>query len=234
MNILAVDTSSIVVSVAVMNDDKLLYEAYCRHDRNHSDVLMSLIEDTLLNCGIHQKDLDLIAVSIGPGSFTGLRIGISTVKGLAQAIDKPVVSVSTLDALAWNIVGSNGLVCPIMDARNDQVYTCLYQRNGAELNKLMPYSAMHITKLVQHLADFKRPVIFAGDGLEVYSQKLKEMMGEAAFFAPGYLTCQRASVIAWLGRQEALAGNILHYKDLKPFYLRQSQAEQKRKHQTGM
>lgn len=234
MMILAVDTSSVVVSVAVMDNEQLIYEAYCHHDRNHSEVLMSLIEDALLKSEVHQKDLDLIAVSGGPGSFTGLRIGISTVKGLAQAIEKPVVSVPTLDALAWNIIGMDGLVCPIMDARRGQVYTCLYNRKGAEFNKLMPYSALPVTQLAEHLSGYKQPIIFVGDGLRVHRKRIKELMGDAAFFAPGYLACQRASAIAWLGRQEALAGNVLHYQELKPFYLRQSQAEQKRKQQTGI
>ena len=124
--------------------------------------------------------------------------------------------------------------CPIMDARRGQVYTCLYNRKGAEFNKLMPYSALPVTQLAEHLSGYKQPIIFVGDGLRVHRKRIKELMGDAAFFAPGYLACQRASAIAWLGRQEALAGNVLHYQELKPFYLRQSQAEQKRKQQTGI
>src|SRR5690554_2851797 len=146
MKILAIDSSSVVAGVAVLADDQLLYEAYHHHKRNHSEILLPLIEEALLSSGIHLSELDLYAVSGGPGSFTGLRIGISTIKGLAQAVEKPVVSVPTLDALAWNSIGMEGLICPIMDARRDQVYTSLYRRKGEDCTRLMPYTAIPINR----------------------------------------------------------------------------------------
>ncbi|HHU48703.1 MAG: tRNA (adenosine(37)-N6)-threonylcarbamoyltransferase complex dimerization subunit type 1 TsaB [Caldicoprobacterales bacterium] len=231
MKVLAIDSSSIVAGVAVLDDEQLLYETYHHHKRNHSEILMPLVEEALLSSGIHLSDLDLFAVSGGPGSFTGLRIGISTVKGLAQAVDKPVVSVPTLDALAWNVLCLNGLICPVMDARREQVYTSLYRRKEKECTRLMPYSALPVIRLAEQLADYNEPVFFVGDGLWAHRAKLEEILKDSAFFAPGYLACQRASTIAWLGRREAMAGNAIHYRDLKPFYLRQSQAEQKRKQQ---
>lgn len=232
MKVLAIDSSSVVAGVAILDDEQLLYEAYHHHKRNHSEILMPLIEEALLSSEIHPQDLDLFAVAGGPGSFTGLRIGISTIKGLAQAVDKPVVSVPTLDALAWNSIGMEGLICPIMDARRDQVYTSLYRREGEGCIRLMPYSALPISQLAEQLAAFRQSVLFLGDGLNAYREKLTELLKGFAFFAPAYLACQRASVIAWLGRRQALAGNSIHYRDLTPFYLRQSQAEQKRKQQT--
>jgi tRNA threonylcarbamoyladenosine biosynthesis protein TsaB len=231
MKVLAIDSSSVVAGVAVLDGEKLLYEAYHHHKRNHSEILVPLIEEALLSSGVHQNELDLFAVSSGPGSFTGLRIGISTVKGLAQALDKPVASIPTLDALAWNVVTLKGLICPIMDARREQVYTSLYRRRGEECNRLMPYSALAVTHLAEQLAEYNEPIFFVGDGLWVYREKLKELLKDSALFVPTYLACQRASAIAWLGRKEALSGNTIHYRDLKPYYLRQSQAEQKRKQQ---
>jgi tRNA threonylcarbamoyladenosine biosynthesis protein TsaB len=232
MKVLAIDSSSLVAGVAVLDGEQLLFEAYHHHKRNHSEILMPLVEEAFHSSGVHPNELDLLAVSSGPGSFTGLRIGISTVKGLAQALEKPVVSIPTLDALAWNIVGISGLICPIMDARREQVYTSLYRRSGEECNRLKPYSALDITYLAKQLTEYNEPIVFVGDGLWAYREKLKELLEDSAVFAPAYLACQRASTIAWLSRQEALSGNTIHYRDLKPFYLRQSQAEQKRKQQT--
>ncbi|HHU77407.1 MAG: tRNA (adenosine(37)-N6)-threonylcarbamoyltransferase complex dimerization subunit type 1 TsaB [Caldicoprobacterales bacterium] len=233
MKVLAVDSSSVVAGVAILSEDRLLYEAYHHHRKNHSELLMPLVEDALNSSDLKPDDLDLLAVSGGPGSFTGLRIGISTIKGLAQAIEKPVVSVPTLDALAWNIAGVNGLVCPLMDARREQVYTSLYRREGSECIRLMPYSAIPVVELTEQLAAYRQPIIFLGDGLWAYQALLQEQLKEYAHFAPAHLICQRASAIAWLGRKEALAGNAVHYKELRPFYLRQSQAEQKRLKQAG-
>jgi tRNA threonylcarbamoyladenosine biosynthesis protein TsaB len=231
MKVLAIDSSSVVAGVAILDGEQLVYEAYHHHKRNHSEILMPLIEEALLSCEMHPQDLDLFTVAGGPGSFTGLRIGVSIIKGLAQALERPVVSVPTLDALAWNIVGMEGLICPIMDARRDQVYTSLYRREGEECTRLMPYSALPVGQLAKQLAAYRQPVLFLGDGLKAYQAKLTELLKGSASFAPAYLACQRASVIAWLGRRQALAGNTIHYRDLTPFYLRQSQAEQKRKQQ---
>jgi len=233
MKILAVDTSSVVAGIAVMDDEQLLYEAYSHNRRNHSEILMPLMEHALKSCGMTVQDIDLLAVSIGPGSFTGLRIGVSTIKGLAQALDIPIAGVPTLDVLAHNVITNNSLVCPVMDARRDQVYTALYRREGDFCTRLMPYSALHISELAEKLIGYGEPVIFTGDGIASYKAKLKEMMGDSALFAPSYLALQRASVIAWLGRKEAAAGRTVTCFDLEPFYLRQSQAEQTKIRQMG-
>ncbi|HHY83014.1 MAG TPA: tRNA (adenosine(37)-N6)-threonylcarbamoyltransferase complex dimerization subunit type 1 TsaB [Clostridiales bacterium] len=233
MKVLAVDTSSVVAGVAVLDDEQLLYEAYNHHRKNHSEILMPLVENALKSCSLTPRDIDLLAVSNGPGSFTGLRIGISTIKGLAQALDKPVAGVPTLDALAYNIISPQALVCPIMDARRDQVYTALYRRDKEDLIRLMPYSAIHISELADRLNEYGEPVIFTGDGILSYKEKLIDSIGELALFAPSYLALQRASVIAWLGRREALNGRTVSCFDLETFYLRQSQAEQMKKRCTG-
>lgn len=229
MKVLAIDSSSVVAGVAILDGEQLLYEVYHHHKRNHSEIIMPLVEEALLSSDLMPESIALFAVSGGPGSFTGLRIGVSTIKGLAQAVEKPVVAVPTLDALAWNVANTDAIVCPIMDARRAQVYTSVYSWQGEDCVRLMPYSALHIEELITHLNSYKKTVTFVGDGAPVYRSLLEERMGKQAVFVPPYLTYQRASVIAHIGQKEAKAGNAIHYKDLKPFYLRQSQAEQKLK-----
>ncbi|NLB42203.1 MAG: tRNA (adenosine(37)-N6)-threonylcarbamoyltransferase complex dimerization subunit type 1 TsaB [Clostridiales bacterium] len=229
MKVLAIDSSSVVAGVAILDGDQLLYEVYHHHKRNHSEILMPLVEEALHSSDLMPGDIDLFAVSGGPGSFTGLRIGVSTVKGLAQAVEKPVVAVPTLDAMAWNFVSTNAIVCPIMDARRNQVYTSVYRWQRDDCIKLMPYSALPLEELIEHLNSYNEAVTYVGDGISAYRSLLEEKMGKRAIFAPPYLAYQRASVIAHLGQKQALAGNVIHYRDLKPFYLRLSQAEQKRK-----
>lgn len=233
MKVLAIDSSSVIAGVAVLDGDRLLYEAYHHHKRNHSETLMPMVEEALNSSGLILDKIDLFAVSSGPGSFTGLRIGISTVKGLSQAMDKPAQAVPTLDALAYNIVHTDGLVCPIMDARREQVYTSLYQMAENEYNRIMPYSALPVEQLAEELLSHNKSITFVGDGIPAYQDILVKRLGKAALFAPSYLAYQRASVVAWLGRKAALEGKTIHYRELKPLYLRKSQAEQKKAQQTG-
>jgi len=229
MKVLAIDSSSVVAGVAILDADRLLYEGYQHHVKNHSVILMPMVEEALHSCRLTPDQMDLFAVSGGPGSFTGLRIGISTVKGLAQAVEKPAAAVPTLDALAYNVTGpENALVCSIMDARRDQVYTCLYRREGDRYIPLMPYSALPVEKLADQLVPSQKTIYFVGDGIPVYRDKLSERLGKFARFVPPYLSYQRASVIGWLGMRDAAEGKAVPYQSLKPFYLRPSQAEQKR------
>src|SRR5690554_6838918 len=149
MRVLAVESSSVVAGIAILDDSSLVYEGYNHHKKNHSQALMPMIENALITSELKLSDIDIIAVTKGPGSFTGLRIGISTVKGLAQATEKKVAAIPTLDSLAHNITGFSGLVCPIMDARRDQVYICIYKRENAIYKNLIPYSAIHIHELAE-------------------------------------------------------------------------------------
>jgi tRNA threonylcarbamoyladenosine biosynthesis protein TsaB len=233
MKVLAIDSSSVVAGVAVLNQGRLVYEAYHHHKRNHSEILMPMVEEAMESSGLTVGEMDLFAVSSGPGSFTGLRIGISTIKGLAHAVDKPAAAVPTLDALAYNIAHTNALVCPIMDARREQVYTSLYRREGDRYARIMAYSAIPVEKLTEELLSYQEHVLFVGDGIPAYRELLTEKMGGKALFAPPYLAYQRASAVAWLGSKMAQNGDCVSYRDLKPFYLRQSQAEQKRAQQIG-
>lgn len=228
MIVLAIESSSGVAGVAVLDNDKLVYEVYHHHKRNHSLILMPLVEEALTACETQLDKIDIFAVSSGPGSFTGLRIGISTVKGLAQAVEKPIAAIPTLDTLAYNIPPSEGVVCPILDARRDQVYTCIYKWNGDNYTKLSTYKAIPVTDLIELLLPYKQPIMFVGDGMTPYRDTLRERLGEYALFAPPHLSQQHASTTAWLGLKYAMEGKCIHYNELEPFYLRQSQAEQKK------
>lgn len=227
MKVLAVETSSAVISVAVVDEHRLLAEYILNQERNHSAKLVPAVERVLEDASLEPGDIDVFGVAYGPGSFTGLRIGVATVKGLAQALDKPVVGVSTLDGLAFNLAGTGGLICPIMDARRAQVYTSVYRWSGSGLERLEDYMAMSVEELMELLNRWDEPVHFCGDGIYAYGSVIEEKMGGRALFAPPTHAMQRASSIAWLALGEALAGNTQSYRELQPFYLRKSQAEQR-------
>ena len=226
MKILAVESSGMVAAVAVVRQGRLMGEFLLDHKRTHSQQLMPLVDQLLNNLDMELTDIDALAVSKGPGSFTGLRIGIATIKGLAQAIDKPVIGVPTLDGLAYNLSSRDGLICPIMDARREQVYTSIYRSNG-KLERLDDYMAIPVMELIQKLKTYDESVIFNGDGVWVYHDMIKKEMGDKALMAPTNLLMQRASSIACLALNMVQSGDTQSHMELVPFYLRKSQAEQK-------
>lgn len=239
MRVLAVESSAMVAGAAVINEERLMGEFTLNHRKTHSQKLMPLIEELLDSLDLTLMDMDVLAVSKGPGSFTGLRIGISTVKALAQATGKPVIGIPTLDGLAYNLACSSGIICPIMDARREQVYTCVYrwnftggededcQREWGRLERLDEYMAVPILDLLEKLKDTKEPIVFNGDGAPVYRQIILDKLGDQATFAPAPLAMQRAASIAALALEKAQKGEVEAYGNLIPFYLRKSQAEQK-------
>ncbi|MFO7294866.1 MAG: tRNA (adenosine(37)-N6)-threonylcarbamoyltransferase complex dimerization subunit type 1 TsaB [Caldicoprobacter sp.] len=227
MRVLAVETSSAVISVAIVDEQRLLAEYILNQERNHSQKLVPAVEQVLEDASLALKDIDVFGVAYGPGSFTGLRIGVATVKGLAQALNKPVVGIPTLDGLAFNLAGAGGLICPIMDARRAQVYTSVYRWSGDRLERMEDYMAVSIEKLMEVLNGWNEPVYFCGDGIFAYRSVIEEKMGGRAMFAPPTHAMQRASSVAWLALERALAGDTQNYWELQPFYLRKSQAEQR-------
>ncbi len=226
MKVLAVEASSVIAGAALMDGERLVYEAYSHHQKNHSQSLMSLVESALIAGDTRIEEIDLFAVTNGPGSFTGLRIGTATIKGLAMAYDKPVAAIPTLDLLAFNLPFCTDLICPILDARREQVYTTLFHWDGETLIRMNDYQAIQVSDLISRLKSYARPIHFVGDGISSYQQILMEGLGEYALFAPPHLRYQRASTTAYMGRQYFDMGLCIRYKELEPFYLRQSQAEQ--------
>ena len=205
-----------VASAAVMDGQKLLAEYIVNHKRTHSEQLMPIIEKVLESSGTSIRDIDAIAVASGPGSFTGLRIGAATAKGLAHARGIEIVGVPTLDGLAFN---------PIMDARRNQVYTALYKWEAGGFYKLMPHCAIALSELLEELKRREERVVFLGDGVPVHRETIKEELGERAEFAPKNADRQRASSIAELALQALERGEGQDAEAFVPFYLRKSQAE---------
>jgi len=236
MIVLAVESSAMVAGAAVVNEERLMGEFTLNHRKTHSQKLMPLIEDLLNSLDLTLEDIDVLAVSKGPGSFTGIRIGIATVKGLAQAVQKPIIGIPTLDGLAYNLACSRGIICPIMDARREQVYTSIYRWHSnkddnsivnGRLERLDEYMAIPIAELLEKLKNTKEPIVFNGDGVPVYRQIILDKLGDQAAFAPAPSAMQRAASIAALALEKAQMGEMESYNDLVPFYLRKSQAEQK-------
>lgn len=236
MKVLSVESSSVVAGAAIVSDDKIIYEGFLNFKKNHSCVLMPMVEAAFEASGFGLKDIDVFAVTSGPGSFTGLRIGIATVKGLSAASGKPIAPIPTLDALAYNIPvdiikcqtsSQSAIVCPILDARRDQVYTSIYNWQNNGYIRLGDYMALPVTELAEILICYNEPVVFVGDGIPVYKDFLRAKMQDRALFAPPHLMYQRPSVIALLGAKYFRDGLCVDSAQLQPFYLRKSQAEQK-------
>jgi tRNA threonylcarbamoyladenosine biosynthesis protein TsaB len=226
LKILAIDSSGNVASVAVVEDDKLLGEITTNYKKTHSQTLLPMIDKLCRMIDLDLNSLDYIASSSGPGSFTGLRIGVTTAKGLAFALNKSIIGVPTLDGLAYNIVYSDYLICPIMDARRNQVYTAFYLWEDNQPKRQSEYMAMDIEHCLEKTEAFNRPVVFLGDAVPVYKETIKEKMKDKEYyFAPPTCNMQRASSIGSLALILAQEGKIQNSMEFVPFYLRKSQAE---------
>ena len=220
---LAFESSARPASVALMEDDVLVSQYTQCSALTHSRTLLPMAEDLLKNAEISIKDIDRLAVAQGPGSFTGIRIGISTVKGLAWALDKPCVGVSTLEAMAWNGCAQNDPVCCVMDARRSQVYNALFEiRNGAPV-RLCEDRAISLEDLSEHLRQLGRPVFLIGDGTALTEAHLQKQ-GLPCRAAPENLRWQNAYGVAMAAREKP----SIHVDQLLPFYLSLSQAERER------
>lgn len=228
MKILAVDSSGLVASVAVVMDDNLLGEFTMNYKKTHSQTLLPMLDELADMIELDLNTLDAIAVAGGPGSFTGLRIGSATVKGLALALDKPVIQIPTVDALAYNLCGHRDLVCPLMDARRNQTYTGLYQFDGNQMQVIKEQCAVEITAIVAEINNIGKPVVFLGDGVAVFRDYIAEHCKIGYTFAPAHLNKQRAGAVAALAEEYYKQGKIMDAAEHKPEYLRLSQAERER------
>lgn len=229
MKILGIDSSGLVASAAIVADDTLVAEFTVNNKQTHSQTLLPMIDQVVGMSGIDLEELDGIAVAAGPGSFTGLRIGSSTAKGMALALHKPVVSVPTLEGLAYRMACVEGVICPLMDARRNQVYTGLYRIDSeGVLSCLIQQSAVDILEIIQKINELGEKVSFLGDGVAVYQELLQEKVTVPFCFAPLHLNRQSAAAVAALGAVYLQQGKGEDAKEHKPVYLRQSQAERER------
>ncbi len=225
MNILAVDTSALTATVAVFKNGVSVFENNITNALTHSETLMPMIDYALKSVKLTPSDIDLFAVSNGPGSFTGIRIGVSAIKALAYAVDKPVIGINTLYALASNLsCVENMPVCPIMDARRGQVYNALYSFSDGVAKTIEAPRALSIDELCTQL---NTPVMFVGDGVDVYKEKIVELCGDNAYFAPPHMRNQKAASVAYAANL-ADAKDYLSPEALEVIYLRKSQAERER------
>lgn len=237
MKILALDSSGLVASVAVTEDDALIAEYTIQYKKTHSQTLLPMLAAIKEMVELDLDTIDAIAIAAGPGSFTGLRIGSATAKGLGLALDKPLVEVPTVAGLAYNLYGTDKLICPIMDARRNQVYTGVYSFVAAgedtlcRMETLVEQCAVDIGEILAKLNEFGREVIFLGDGVPVFKEQIKESLQVSCSFAPAHCNRQRAAAVAALAQVYYKEGRVVNADEHQPEYLRLSQAERERMEQ---
>jgi tRNA threonylcarbamoyladenosine biosynthesis protein TsaB len=227
MKILALETSARAVSAAVSEDGKILASGYQDTGLTHSRTLMPIVEHILKNTDLTVADMDAIAVAAGPGSFTGIRIGVSAAKGLAFAADKPAVGVSTLAAIARNLAHVDGLIVCAMDARRQQVYNALFHAQDGQLTRLTPDRAISLEDLAAQLRQLPQPQFVVGDGAALCAAFLREQ-GLPCRLAPPQLVMQNAMSVALEAEQLAQSGGLVSAQALQPVYLRPAQAQRLR------
>ena len=229
MKILALDSSGLVASVAVVEDNQLLAEYTVNYKKTHSQTLLPMLDEIAKMIELDLETIDAIAVAAGPGSFTGLRIGSATAKGLGLALKKPLIPVPTVDALAYNLYDSTGVICPMMDARRKQVYTGIYRFADHELVTVSRQKAIAVEELIRELNALGEAVIFLGDGVTVYQEMLKENMQVPYSFAPAHLNKQRAGAVGALAEKYYREGKTVTAAEHQPEYLRISCGKRSRK-----
>ena len=227
MRILALETSAKAVSAAITEDGRVLASGYQDTGLTHSRTLMPIVEHLFQNTGLSPESVDAIAVAVGPGSFTGIRIGVSAAKGLAFALDKPAVGVSTLAAMARNAAFAGGLIVCAMDARRQQVYNALFAGEDGVLTRLTPDRAVSLADLAEELRGDPRPKTVVGDGAAMCADFL-EAAGVPCRLAPPHLVMQNAMSVALEAEGQAARGGLVSAQDLAPVYLRPPQAERLR------
>ncbi len=250
MVVLGIDSSGLTASAALLSKEVVLAEISVHHKKTHSETLLPMVEELFQRTGLTPQDVDVLAVAAGPGSFTGLRIGAATIKGLGLALDKPVAAVPTLEALAWNAAGAAELVVPMMDARRSEVYAAVYRmpvagavaagRNNTSANgedsktkrllpeEVLPGEALPAAELAEKLNALGEPVLLLGDGVDATREILEATLKIPYRFAPIHQNRQRAASVASLGLLYAEEGRLVSSDDFEPIYLRKSQAERVR------
>lgn len=229
MRILALDSSGLVASVAIVEEDKVIGEYTINFKLTHSQTLLPMLDSLVKQLNLDMSTFDAIAVSGGPGSFTGLRIGAATAKGLGLALGLPLIHIPTAETMAYQLWGTTGVIVPIMDARRSQVYTGLYEYNDEGVFQVIEgQKAVQMSELIEQLNEMGRELIFLGDGVPVHQQLIQESVSVPFAFAPSFANRQRAAAVGALGIEYMKAGKVEHARDHQPDYLRASQAERER------
>ena len=222
MKILAVDTSAKVLSVALCDDEKLIAQTTLNTGNTHSETILAVTDELLKKAGMEVSDIDLFSCSNGPGSFTGVRIGASFIKGIAFGTDKPCIGVSTLEALAYNLKDHRGIICPVMDARRSQLYNALFRADGNGLERLTPDRLISASELEKELESYDEPIYFCGDGYNIASSEIKNKNIRSTNI---FNTYQSAYSVAQTALDKYKKSDKTTDRELLPVYLRASQAE---------
>lgn len=228
MKILGIESSGLVASVALVEDENLIAEYTTNFKKTHSQTLLPMLNEIKEMLDLDLETVDAIAVSGGPGSFTGLRIGSATAKGLGMALEKPIVSVPTVEALAYNLWGARAYVCPLMDARRNQTYTGLYAFEDGEMQEIIGQCAVDIKEMISRINALGKPVIFLGDGVPVFKEAINELCDVSYEFAPAHCNRQNAATLCALALVCYQKGRVQTADEHRPDYLRLSQAERER------
>ncbi len=231
MKILSLDTTAEVCSVALCEDARLIAEMRVNTGNTHSETLLPAVEQILKISDTDISEIELFACTTGPGSFTGVRIGAATVKGIAYGKNRPCVSVSTLEALAFNLRGYNGLVCPVMNARRSQVYNALFSCQDGKIKRLTPDRALSIAELDAELAEKSETIYLCGDGYDI---TVKGFEKTKASFVPEEQRLQSGYSVCRIALEKYNAGDYVSDTQLSPVYLRPSQAERERNERLGI
>lgn len=228
MKILAFDSTATSASVAVFDDDNLIGEFFINTKQTHSQTLLPMAESLLKNTKVDVKDIDLFAVNTGPGSFTGVRIGVAAVKGMAMALNKPCVAVSTLDSMAYNLLDVNCTAVCVMDARCNQVYNANFKVDNGNVEKLCDDRALSIDELTDELKSVDSHIVLVGDGAKLCFDKMKDAIPNIKI-ASIQNRYQKASSTALVALNLYNNGKTLTAEELMPYYLRLPQAERELK-----
>lgn len=224
MKILSLETSSNNCSIAIIDENHIIADFNLNIGTTHSQNLLPMIDNIINFSNMALEDIDVFACSIGPGSFTGLRIGISTIKGFAISLNKPVIGIPSLVGLAYNIPYFDGIICSILDAKNDNIYAAIFEYKNRPV-MMGNYISAEFNSLIEILEKNDRKIIFIGDGVEVYKNKLIEIFGNRALFVPHHLNIQSAKSIAKAALDKAFLNEYDDYDSINPLYLKKSQAE---------
>jgi tRNA threonylcarbamoyladenosine biosynthesis protein TsaB len=224
MKILSLDSATESATCAILDDSRVLSEITFNCKKQHAQILLPIIDELFKSTGMSISDIDGFVASRGPGSFTGLRIGLATIKGLCQGSKKPFVTVSTLDSLAYNLAYTSGIICPILDALRDNVYTALYTFNDNKLNRISDYMNVSLDELINILKEKNCTTSFVGDGALKFKERLLAQLPNAVY-APAHLNLAKASSLGELGLKSLLSGIEDDIYSSVPMYLRKPQAE---------
>lgn len=222
MRVLGIDTSTKYAGVAIVEDGVVLAQSVLQFMASHSEKLLPEIARILETMKMPLETINYYAVTVGPGSFTGLRVSLSTIKGLSFATERKVIPLSTLEVIARGLAFVDYPICPILDARKKEVYAALFKWKKDELIRLKEDSVLNFEDLKEWLSE---KTIFVGDGLNIYREKLAQIFGDKALFAKNTHNITSPAIVAMMGEEKAKEGKFISARDLQPIYLRKSEAE---------